>query len=367
MDIKTARQFRRIVNDAGYRTFHLAFGDGNHRVADWERHLPRLEDPLRGLVELFLLRRMLDARRVRALLGDEVTTALVAEQILVEAGGDIWSDRLLLICFRSILFFHEIERDPRVYFGSDSIALGLYQTPTPGGVSLDLCSGSAIQAMIAAQHGRKAYACEINPRAAAVARVNVALNGLEDKVEVINRSLEDYAAEVKEPLDLVTFNPPLLPVPGLLRYPFVGDGGGDALDVSRRALQLYLPRLAPGGAIEFIGCGLGRDGEPTFVDDVTAIMSEHGARTHAHLLGHALLQRGDQFYDSIVHTAALNTPEVPLEGCFEIFDLHFAKLGYTDIWLFFVRGLRDAEVVAAARPPTPAQITDIAESASWFA
>jgi hypothetical protein len=367
VDLHTAQAFRRLLIDSGYRTYHMLFGDGNQRFKDWEVHAARLEDPLRGLVQLFLLRQPIDKTRARTILGETILEALFADRILVETMDGVWTDELILISFRSLFFFHEYKLSPAIYFGFDSVALGLYQNPTPGGISLDLCSGSSIQAMIAAQHSRRAYGVEINPRAANIARFNVRLNALEDKVQIVNRSLEDYADEVAEPLDLVTFNPPLLPVPPALDYPFVGDGGGDALDISRRALHAYLPHLAPGGAIEFIGCGLGVNGHPTFADDLAAITAEYGTRAHTHLVGHAPLRRGDPFYESLVLTTSMSS-EVPIEFCLEVFDAHFAKIGMTDLWLFFFRGTRDE----AARPSVDAaskRVTNIANLSGithWF-
>jgi hypothetical protein len=329
VDLQTALAFRRLLFDSGYRTFHLLLGEATSAAACGP------STP-----------------------GDS-------------SDGQISTGGLVLISFKSVFFFHEITQSPSIYFGGDSIALGLYQNPTPGGVTLDLCSGSAIQAMIAAQHGKRAYAVEINPRAARVARCNVQLNGLSDKVQVINSALEDYAAHVAEPLDLITFNPPLLPVPPGLCYPFVGDGvgdgGGDALDVSRRALHAYLPHLAPGGAIELIGCGLGVDGHPTFADDLAALAAHYGARGRTHLVGHSKLQRGDAFYQSMLLTTALNN-DTTVELTAEMFDAHFEKIGMTDLWLFFFRGTRE-EASDAVSPVTLTHINDIANLnglMNWF-
>jgi methylase of polypeptide subunit release factors len=358
VDLQTAQAFRRLLIDSGYRTFHMLFGDGNQRFADWEKHSGRLEDPLRGLVQLFLLRQTIDRGRARQLLGDTIMDALLADKILIERLDEVSTDVLILISFRSLFFFHEYKLSPAIYFGFDSVALGLYQNPTPGGISLDLCSGSSIQAMIAAQHSRLAYGVEINPRAANIARFNVRLNALQDRVQIINSSLEDYAEQVTEPLDLVTFNPPLLPVPPALDYPFVGDGGGDALDISRRALHAYLPHLAPGGAIEFIGCGLGANGHPTFADDLSAITADYGTRAHTHLVAHCLLKRGDLFYENLVLTTS-ESSQVPIDICFYVFEEHFKKIGMTDLWLFFFRGTRD-EVVRPAGLTARKRVTDIA-------
>ncbi|HLI76077.1 MAG TPA: methyltransferase, partial [Acidobacteriaceae bacterium] len=240
-----ARRFSRYLSSTGYRMFHSAFGDGNHDFSGWAQNVEKLADPLRGLVELFLLRQALDVERVHAVLGREFTEALLAEGVLLQGNGLIRTPGLILISFRSLVFFHEYTQRSNIYFGADSVALGVYQQPAYMGRTLDLCSGTCIQAMISAQHGSRAFAVEINPRATKLAAVNLRLNNLQDKVEIHNEPLESFAAHVKSSFDLITFNPPLLPVPEVIDYPFVGDGGGDALDVTRRVLALYLPHLAP--------------------------------------------------------------------------------------------------------------------------
>ncbi len=39
---------------------------------------------------------------------------------------------------------------------------------------------------------------------------------------------------MKSRFDLICMNPPLLPIPSGLGYPFIGDGGPDGLAVTRR-------------------------------------------------------------------------------------------------------------------------------------
>ena len=356
MDQKTARAFNRVVTNSGYRAFHLAFGEGNLDHVRWAEHVEGLADPLRGLVRLFLLQQKLVPARVQALLGTEITAALIAAQIL-DGDGDSLRSRMVLNNFRSLLFFHEHGPHPGVYFGDDSVALGIYQTPTFGGITLDLCSGSAIQAMISAHKGSRAYSVEINPYAAAIARINVMINALDHKVVVVNRSLEAFANEVQEKLDLVTFNPPLLPVPESLDFPLVGHGGVDALEVTRRALRAYLPHVNDGGAIEFIGTGLGVGGHPSSFDELAKLAAEYDTSLHAQLLHRAPLRRGTRLYDILVSTAAVNNG-IPVGLCHEVFSLHFEKLGMTDLWLFFVRGTRGQV--------QPARVTDLGRPSFWF-
>jgi release factor glutamine methyltransferase len=362
MDKPTIEAFGRLLVTEGYRSFHLAFGDGNHRFEKWNCYAEATPPRLRTLIDLFLLQRAVDPDRAVVALGQAIFDELVADKILVNGPRGTRSPGLILISFRSWLFLHEFTRQPAVYFGNDSIALGMYQSPAIQGVALDLCSGTAIQAMIAAQHARRVFAVEISPVAAQVARFNLLLNGVSHKVELINASLEDYAASVTVPLDRVTFNPPLLPVPEVLYYPFVGDGGADGLDVTRRALDLYLPLLASGGAVECIGCGLGRNSTPAFLDELDPILERHGARGHALLVGCWPLVRGEPAHESLVLTAAMNS-QISSEIAHAVYEQHLQKLGMDSMYTFFFR----AERADSAQPFERSRVLDLSKgSANWF-
>src|SRR3989304_1477034 len=72
--------------------------------------------------------------------------------------------------------------------------------------ALDLGTGCGIGAIFAARLGYTAVGVDINPQAVRCARVNVLLNGLEDRVEVRPGDLLGPVAG--ERFDLVLFNPP---------------------------------------------------------------------------------------------------------------------------------------------------------------
>lgn len=73
---------------------------------------------------------------------------------------------------------------------------------------LDMGTGSGICAVVAARHARRVVAVDINPAAARCARVNVLLNRVEDKVEVLEGDL--FAPLAGRRFDVVLFNPPFL-------------------------------------------------------------------------------------------------------------------------------------------------------------
>lgn len=364
LDSTSARALRSIAERSGYRTFHLAFGDGNVYPRKWRRFVDRLEEPLRTLVELFLLQRAIDGDRVKKLLGDGLLESLIDAGVLQSDGSALRTTGLSLISFRSLLFFFELAEKPRVYFGHDSVALGVHQHPAPSGTTLDLCSGTGIQAMIAAQHARHSYAVEIDKRAAAIAGINLQLNDLDERVTMINTPLEEYAARVAEPFDLITFNPPQLPAPAGIDYA-VGNGGADGLAMTKRVLALYLPHLAQRGSVEFIGCGLGRDGNPLFTENLGTVLAEHGAHGHVLLIGLAELRRDDRTYEALVQTAAMNN-DLPVEHSHTIFEEHFRALGMNQMYTFFMRV--DKSPRSATNGDRRVTVANLAESGKdWLA
>lgn len=340
MKATPARAFRSLLERSGYRAFHLAFGDGNAYHHKWRRYADRLEEPLRSLVDLLLLQRPLDGERARTLLGDGLLESFLDADVLRWDGAAVRTTGLVLISFRSLLFFVELVDRPRVYFGRDTMALGVYQTPAPGGRTLDLCSGSGIQAMIAALQARQSYGVEIDERASAIAKVNIALNDLTERVTLINSPLEEYARNVKGPFDLITMNPPQLPAPPGITYP-VGNGGTDGLAVTKLALSLYLPHLAENGTLQFIGSALGRDGQPLFAEELGALLADHGAHGHAQTTGVIDLRRGDEMYDFMVQIAAV-TNGIPTDRAYDLFEEHFRTLDRNEMYSFFMSATKSA-------------------------
>lgn len=71
---------------------------------------------------------------------------------------------------------------------------------------LDLGTGTGICAILAAMKGARVTATDISPLAVRCAKVNVAINSLEDRVRVLEGDL--FAPVEAETFDLVIFNPP---------------------------------------------------------------------------------------------------------------------------------------------------------------
>ncbi|MEV4640395.1 methyltransferase [Actinoplanes sp. NPDC049548] len=130
----------------------------------------------------------------------------------------------------------------RVLYLSDNESLLLARTlPRCDGLRvLDLGSGSGVQAVAARRRGaRSVTSIDISPRAVAMTRFNLALNGLPDD-DVQLTGLTEHAPA--EPYDVLINNPPFVPVPPDTAFMTSGAGGVDGLDFVRLLVR-SLPRL----------------------------------------------------------------------------------------------------------------------------
>ncbi len=104
-----------------------------------------------------------------------------------------------------------IIQHPRMLrFTTDSYLLAAFARPAPGQSVLELGSGSGAVLLLLARHTRAARltGLEIQPSLVEMARRNIDLNGLADRVEVLHQDLRRPAALAPGTFDLVVANPP---------------------------------------------------------------------------------------------------------------------------------------------------------------
>lgn len=117
---------------------------------------------------------------------------------------------------------------------------------------LDLGTGCGVQAMYAATHAKRVVATDLSRRAAAFARFNFALNGLD--IEAREGSL--YEPVAGERFDLIVSNPPFVITPdslragGLVEY---RDGGRAGDDLVKEVVVGAAKHLTPGGRAIMLG------------------------------------------------------------------------------------------------------------------
>lgn len=131
---------------------------------------------------------------------------------------------------------------------------------TGAAVDLGTGSGAVACALAVRRPGLRVWATELDPRAAAWARRNVARLGLGGRVTVLDGDLFAPLAEARAPaaFDVVVSNPPYIATDGLPTLPeevrshepaAALDGGSGGLDVIRRILAAAPAWLRRGGRL----------------------------------------------------------------------------------------------------------------------
>lgn len=233
-------------------------------------HAPALEratedsGPAALLTRLFFLEAPVPEARVARVLPRELLGRLLAARLLRRRSGELLARlRVDVLNGLHLLADRRFRRPDRAALRlpvgdmvyppcSDSAILAAIAQPRADGTTLDLCTGSGIQALAAARASRGVVAVDVTERAVAVARLNAAMNGVAN-VEV--RVGDLYRPVRGERFDTILANPPFVPSPH-------GDGpsyhsGGPRGDrVLRRFVRGWAEHLRPGGrafAISHLG------------------------------------------------------------------------------------------------------------------
>ncbi|MFF0433546.1 methyltransferase [Streptomyces sp. NPDC004327] len=212
-------------------------------------------DPLATAIRLFLLDRVVAEKDVRALLGEPALDVLFSLDVLGEADGGLRS-QVHLTCAHDLLLATDTGRysdwwtgaddlgDRVMYIGYDSAGLASVAPRDRSRRTLDLCSGSGIQSLVASRYSDEVVGVDINPRAIRFARFNAALNGIENVTFVLGDLLEPVAGRA---FDRVVSNPPFVPeVPEGARLLY-RDGGPDGERLLAEIVAGAGRILEPGG------------------------------------------------------------------------------------------------------------------------
>ncbi len=114
----------------------------------------------------------------------------------------------------------------------------------PCGDLLDLCSGSGIAALIAAEYSDRVWACDVTRRATQFAEFNRRLNNLPNLTALEGDLYQPVAGLT---FDRIVANPPY--VPSLKPAPVYKDGGLDGEQITRRIVESLSTHLRPGGRL----------------------------------------------------------------------------------------------------------------------
>jgi tRNA1(Val) A37 N6-methylase TrmN6 len=107
-----------------------------------------------------------------------------------------------------------IQSDEVFSFSMDAVLLARFCSAPLRGRIMDLCTGNGVIPMLlSTRSNAQIWGVEIQERLADMASRGVALNGLEERIAIINGDLKEIHQRVGSGgFDLVTVNPPYLPV-----------------------------------------------------------------------------------------------------------------------------------------------------------
>jgi len=297
------KNLTRYLNSIGYAELCSAFFPGTPRLTTWQAARPLIYGSRLGnFYRLLLINEPVELVAFTAEERD-LLAPLLDRNILQRDRQTVRSCGFsLFMVLGNWLLFETPTPNPTVYYGDDSFGLLTRLRPRVAGRTLDLCSGPGVQSIYCAAKAARVVSVEINPLSAAVAEINRQLNGLENW-DILVGDLYD-ALPSNEPFDHIICNPPLLPFPDELPYPFVGHGGNDGWAVTWRVLD-GLPRyLKPDGVAQIIGTTLSDGVEPVIMARLTAWAKANQMDCHLTILSQHPMAPGYEYFDGLAFSSA---------------------------------------------------------------
>lgn len=250
-ELKTVRDLLRYAMSR-FHAAELSFGHGSDNA--WDEAVYLLLHTLSlppDTLEPFLDARVLAEERERfaQILKQRCEQRLPAAYLT----GEAWLQGQRFLVDKSVI----IPRSPI----SELLAESLYPwlaDPEAIHRALDLCTGSGCLAILTALAFPNAQvdAVDLSEDALNVARRNIALYEMEDRVQPLRSDLLD-ALPAEEQYDLIICNPPYVNQASMDRLPveyrhepvMALAGGDDGMDMVRRILRDAPSRMAPGGTL----------------------------------------------------------------------------------------------------------------------
>jgi methylase of polypeptide subunit release factors len=246
-----------LVRDEG----RLGFGDGLAAL----RLRPEGDEPLSVLIRLFLGGERVPAAIAVAALKDVAIEELARRGLLGVRDGLVRA-RLVLEPFQDLLVASDRSSTrPRaghvVGIGPATRTLAALTVRRPFESTLDLGTGSGVQALLAARHSERVVGTDLNPRALRLARLNAELNGIEN----VEWRLGDlYAPADGERFGLVVANPPFVVSPA--RELVFRDGGLGGDELSRETVVGAARHLRDGGFASILCSWITESGPRRWLD-----------------------------------------------------------------------------------------------------
>jgi len=128
-----------------------------------------------------------------------------------------------------------------------------------GAWACDVGTGTGALALALARRGARVLAVDVSADAVRLARANALANGLAHRIDVVRG---DALEATRGPFDVVSFNPPYLPVEGETQRPLARawEGGEGGIGWAPRFLEGLQVSLAPRGVALVVLSTLGKPG-----------------------------------------------------------------------------------------------------------
>ena len=332
-----------------------------HTVSRATAHrLARFEDYVDGTLDQFAIGAALtlDLPVVRSQLDDwqrRIADQLLEGGLLQEVGGAIRMGRFQLISVHGLPLLVDARLNfpghaiHEVYAGPDSSMLAYYVDAArlaPGDTALDLGTGTAFLSLLLSSHASRVVATDIAPRALELARMNIALNRREDRLELREENFSDTFARPGN-YKLITFNPPFVALPQELEAPIYAKGPElDGLGWCRRLLDRFDDLVAPGGAAYLVADLLGSRQGPFFVDELRSRAEAQRLNIEVFIDSRNDYLENTRQFEALGAYLHRSNPELSVEECARRLEsLHRIQLGATSSHL---------SVICARRSPVVA-------------
>ena len=216
-------------------------------------HLRRADEPVDRAVRMFCLGDPITDAEAASALGDALLGELAAVGLVTREGGRVVSPFVLRAHEGLFFFADHLEHGGQAVMGMGPLTGSLLAAALPArrvGRALDLGCGAGLVALTLAGRADEVVATDINPRAAALARANAALNGI--------TNLEVRTGDLFEPVrgerfDRVLCQPPFFPTPDGVAGASYSHGGTRGDELATRILAELPDHLAPNGRGAVIG------------------------------------------------------------------------------------------------------------------
>lgn len=249
-----------------------------------KQNLLKVSPKLRSIIAFFLLGEPIDKSVLDNELGRDLISYLYETEIINRDENSYWLNNFCLTSYcncyvlvSNVYYYPTCQsREQKPYIGMDSYWLSRVIVNRLSGKVLDLCTGSGIQAILAAKTAEEVVAVDIDLESTRIAKFNVCLNGLSRKIKVLNGDL--YTVLNGEKFDYIISNPPFIPIPQNIDFHVCGDGGEDGMAIIRRIIGGYRDHLTPNGEAIMIGQCVGTY-DHALIKDVVEEENQHKGYT----------------------------------------------------------------------------------------